>query len=418
MEISALRLLPLFWALAAAQFAIPMTTLTPREARGAVCLDGSPPAYHMIPGWGPGRKKWVVMLMGGAWCRTPESCAQRSLTWLGSTRVPHPPVFFHGIFSNSSAHNPHFYDWNIVYLRYCDGGSFKGNATSAARPDYVLSKSDGVPNSLPLKDLMGSRVNGFPLKGQAVFEALISHLIEGRGLALATHLLLSGISAGGVAALLHCDAFRNRLLAVSAASTEPVVKCLADAAFFIDVGDVFGYRGLRNHFREVVDMHSPTLISGCTQRYGKHAPECLFAEHFLPYISTPVFLVNLLYDRESVNMAIAPIREDKGGQWAACRQDFANCTRKQMAVLDKSAAALVKKLSKAFEEGERRNGAFLLACHTHSVVQKPRFWHSSDSPKIRGQTMAEAVAAWFFGGQHGVLMDPVFYGSRDKCPKG
>jgi hypothetical protein len=40
--------------------------------------------------------------------------------------------------------------------------------------------------------------------------------------------LLSGCSAGGLAALLHCDDFRARF------PLEVPVKCLSDAGFFLD----------------------------------------------------------------------------------------------------------------------------------------------------------------------------------------
>ena len=40
----------------------------------------------------------------------------------------------HGLFSNSSTVNPSFHNWTKVYVRYCDGGSFSGDALATA-PD-------------------------------------------------------------------------------------------------------------------------------------------------------------------------------------------------------------------------------------------------------------------------------------------
>jgi len=45
----------------------------------------------------------------------------------------------------------------------------------------------------------------------------------------AKQVLLAGCSAGGLAALLHCDNFRARF------HPDVPVKCLSDAGFFIDV---------------------------------------------------------------------------------------------------------------------------------------------------------------------------------------
>ena len=38
----------------------------------AVCLDGTPPAYHLDPGYGAGKNKWIVNLAvlnhANVWC--------------------------------------------------------------------------------------------------------------------------------------------------------------------------------------------------------------------------------------------------------------------------------------------------------------------------------------------------------------
>eukprot|EP01048_Picozoa_sp_COSAG05_P027607 COSAG05_NODE_8136_length_733_cov_1.082019_1_plen_164_part_01 len=38
------------------------------QHHGAVCLDGSAPAYYWRPGSGSGAKSWVLFLEGGGWC--------------------------------------------------------------------------------------------------------------------------------------------------------------------------------------------------------------------------------------------------------------------------------------------------------------------------------------------------------------
>ena len=34
---------------------------------------------------------------------------------------------FHGFLSDNATVNPDFYNWNMVFLMYCDGSSFAGN---------------------------------------------------------------------------------------------------------------------------------------------------------------------------------------------------------------------------------------------------------------------------------------------------
>ncbi len=63
------------------------------EEDGARCLDGSPQRYwiqHADSG-SINATKWVVFIMGGAWCTTPENCAKRAYhpasCYLGSSNA-------------------------------------------------------------------------------------------------------------------------------------------------------------------------------------------------------------------------------------------------------------------------------------------------------------------------------------------
>lgn len=96
-------------------------------AKGAVCLDGSPPAYHLSRGSGSGNNSWLVQIEGGGWCNNLTTCLARKHTRLGSSKQMATQLAFSGILSNSQAFNPDFYNWNRVKIRYCDGSSFTGD---------------------------------------------------------------------------------------------------------------------------------------------------------------------------------------------------------------------------------------------------------------------------------------------------
>jgi len=72
----------------------------------AVCLDGSPPAYHLHRGSGAGTRNWLLQFEGGGWCNDVPSCAERAGTRRGSTRLMTKVEFFSGILSNRPAMNP------------------------------------------------------------------------------------------------------------------------------------------------------------------------------------------------------------------------------------------------------------------------------------------------------------------------
>ena len=96
------------------------------------------------------------------------------------------------------AQNPLMYNWNMVYFKYCDGGSFSGsNASSTAIGNTALH-----------------------WRGKHILNGGISDMIKNRGLAVASDVVVSGCSAGGLAAFLHCDHFADRIHAEASASTK------------------------------------------------------------------------------------------------------------------------------------------------------------------------------------------------------
>lgn len=141
-----------------------MTLLPDAAATGAVCLDGSPPAYHLHRGSGAGARSWLLQFEGGGWCNDVPSCTDRAGTRRGSTRFMTKFEVFSGVLSNDQAMNPDFYNWNRVKLRYCDGGSFSGDSEFRS----------------------GSSVIYF--RGQRIWGAIISDLLP-KGLAKAEKVL-------------------------------------------------------------------------------------------------------------------------------------------------------------------------------------------------------------------------------------
>ena len=94
--------------------------------QGAVCLDGSAPGYYIGKGSGSGANKWILHQGGGGWCNTSHTCLARSKTPLGTSTLWNGTVDIGGIFSDNGTVNGEFHNWNVIYLMYCDGGSFSG----------------------------------------------------------------------------------------------------------------------------------------------------------------------------------------------------------------------------------------------------------------------------------------------------
>ncbi|KAL3361587.1 hypothetical protein AABB24_014453 [Solanum stoloniferum] len=160
-----------------------ITILESATAQGGVCLNGSPPAYHLHRGHGTGLRSWIIHLDGGGWCNSISDCLNRSATFLGSTKMMYQQGFFAGILHNTSKHNPEFHNWNRVRVKYCDGSSFIGDVEQV-HPENKLY-----------------------FRGARIFTAIMDDL-RSKGMKNAENAILTGISAGGLATILNCNKFK------------------------------------------------------------------------------------------------------------------------------------------------------------------------------------------------------------------
>ena len=157
---------------------------------GARCLDGTPGAYYIRKGVGSGANKWYIHHQGGGWCESWDDCYARSNSSLGSSAgYASSTALKGGYFDPSPQVNPMMYNWNTVFMPYCDGGSFSGNnetiTTYKGKPLYYV----------------GKRVR------EAVYDSLLQH----QNLRAATDVVISGCSAGGLATFLHTDQWCDSL---------------------------------------------------------------------------------------------------------------------------------------------------------------------------------------------------------------
>ena len=172
------------------------------QKTGARCLDGTPGVYYFRKGEGSGANKWYIHHQGGGWCETWDDCLGRSKGGLGSSSTYGPTMKLGGgYFDTNPAANPMMYNWNIAYLKYCDGGSFSGNNESV------------------------TMYNGTALyyRGKRVREAMFDSLMASHSLGKATDVVVSGCSAGGLATFLHTDWWCDSIAAKLAPT---FVKCV------------------------------------------------------------------------------------------------------------------------------------------------------------------------------------------------
>lgn len=340
---------------------VPLTLIHGADAKGAVCLDGTLPGYHLHPGYGSGANSWLIQLEGGGWCNTVRSCVYRKTTRRGSSNYMEKKLPFTGILSSRAEENPDFFNWNRVKLRYCDGASFAGEGENKA--------------------------SKLIFRGQRIWLAGIEELMS-KGMRQANQALLSGCSAGGLASILHCDGFREMFPKTTK------VKCLSDAGFFLDVTDVSGGHTLRNMFQGVVSIQNvgKNLPQSCTNHMDPTS--CFFPQHLVANIKTPLFLLNAAYDAWQLQASLAPPSADPHGSWHECKMNHEKCTASQIQFLQDFRNQMVSSV-KSFSMS-KENGLFINSCFAHCQTERQDTWFSDDSPLIKGKGIAQSVGDWYF----------------------
>ncbi|KAL1532305.1 Pectin acetylesterase 8 [Salvia divinorum] len=332
-------------------------------AKGAVCLDGSPPAYHFDSGYGTGVNSWLIQLEGGGWCNNVTSCLARKGNRLGSSKKMVKLLPFSGLLGNKAGFNPDFYNWNRVKVRYCDGSSFTGDV-EAVNP-----------------------ATGLHYRGARVFLAVVKDLLA-KGLKSAENAMLSGCSAGGLAVILHCDNFKN-LLPIGTK-----VKCLSDAGFFINTKDVSGAQHIEAYFNDIVTTHgsAKNLPPSCALRMKPSL--CFFPQYSARGIRTPLFLLNAAYDSWQIKNILAPAVADPRGLWHGCEANIHNCSSIQLKIMQAFRSEFIGTINGLGLSISR--GLFINSCYAHCQTEMQETWFRSDSPKLNNKTIAKAVGDWFY----------------------
>lgn len=338
-------------------------TLVQRAASTrAVCLDGTLPAYRFDRGSGPGANNWLLQFEGGGWCNDTESCILRKTTHRGSSALMDKVAVFSGILSDKPSENPDFYNWNRVKLMYCDGASFAGDVEE--------------------------KVSGLYFRGQRIWHAMIDDLLA-KGMDKAEKALLSGCSAGALATYLHCDNFRELLPSTA------IVKCHADAGFFLDAKDIAGMYYIRSFYKSTVTLQGvlKNLPKACISSLSDPA-QCFFPQYVLPYIQTPMFVLNAAYDVWQVHNILAPGSEDPHGHWHYCKLNPVNCTSSQLEILQGYRMEMLNELE-TFKHSET-GGTFINSCFCHCQSENQDTWFAPNSPMVNNKTIAQAVGDWYF----------------------
>jgi len=311
-----------------------------------VCNDGTPGGFYWHNGTDSGLHRFHIHLSGGFWCWDDESCDERwnypvfGRAFMSSEGMP-KRMPFGGIFSRDPGENPEWANVNTAIGAYCSSDSWSGNRT---------------------KEESGS----WEFQGRNNVLAMMGTLLTHYSLGDATHVLISGCSAGGMGVIANVDWMREWLLE-ELPNVQQIVATV-DAGWFLDI-PLYPNHGPRAGFNntvisqlEQVQLGYPywgsMVDSSCAHALGDEAYKCLLAQYAYKYLETDVFFHQEQYDswQLSWNMGIDQTDRD----WDAGQEEYAR--------------DFMEETNESLEQIRTPDGLFSMSCYGHCFLMDNSFF--------------------------------------------
>ena len=240
----------------------------------AACLDGSVGVFYYRKGSGDGTSKFHVFLEGGGACAGFEeqvidsfdTCIQRAGTSLGSsTSYPDTADYDSGYLSTDKSTNPLTYNWNTIYVKYCDGSCYSGNNDTIVK----------------INDTLSLHFTGYRILNSVFEELMNDNNNKGYNFDNATDLLLSGCSAGGLGTYIHNENIFDMINAKM--GNQIKMAAMPDSGFFLEYqGKGMLMTGVQWQFDYF--NSSASLNEDCIKKKSdEYKYLCIFAQETVPY---------------------------------------------------------------------------------------------------------------------------------------
>jgi O-palmitoleoyl-L-serine hydrolase len=309
-------------------------------------------------------------VISGGWCfdttsaGTIKNCAGRAMGGGGSSNGMGASMNVGGLLSSDPAVNPHFSNYSLVFMHYCDGTSFSGNATLPVTVPSADRLSLESPESL-YRDGFARLTNAAPqeiyFRGRANLRALWWYLDTQLGMAGATDIILSGGSAGATAAYFALDA-----AAAWVPSTTRLVGA-PDAGFFLDAYQVSSNTTwYRDCFIAADPVWNTTGSGGvnadCLAVNPTETWRCFLQQYAAQFIKTPLMILNSAYDQWQIlnDLGLGCVPSMTGHPVAG----VPSCNAAQMAVFQQYRLTQLTAVAPVLS-GYPHNGAFIDSCFVH-----------------------------------------------------
>lgn len=302
------------------------------------CLDGSPMGiyteYQTDDSMNRMKENGIfVYFEGGGWCygkteeETIEDCYQRSKGRLGSSKGYQP--WIKQDWYQAGVAEPYYH----IYVPYCDGTSFTGNATKYSTPHDTTVYFEGhlglmeiikelktrflsSPGATTKKNLVNNNpeVTPEPESLDPTYSVIdVEKTADSGEVTLVQSLkedvpartfVISGGSAGASTVFFHIDKIAAMIREVSPNST---VIGAPDSGFFLDVPSCWGEHPWTDTFYQMgVTANSfPNLHDKCRQKFEeKEWWKCLYQQNYAELIDTKLIILQSLFDASEIGSTL------------------------------------------------------------------------------------------------------------------
>jgi Pectinacetylesterase len=213
--------------------------------------------------------KVLFFFQGGGACFSAETCSFTNGTYKVGANAMDDPSNGDGIFALSDERNP-FHDFSIVFVPYCTGDVFLGNAITKYSNDLSVHHKGYVNGNAALDEL----VHRFPN---------------------ATQVVVAGESAGAIPTPLFAGLVHDQLPAARLTVLADGSGAYPDApAFNAAIGTLWGTQNAVPDWPENADVTAENWsIPGLFVRAGAHAPQITFARHDYAFDPVQTFFMSV-----------------------------------------------------------------------------------------------------------------------------
>lgn len=275
--------------------------------------------------------------------------------------------------------------WQWIGANHPVSSCWGGACTTSLRPNVNWVGGERTDAPPPPPPPPPPNVTALHFRGRAILDAQIQSLLHTRGMSVATDVVVSGCSAGGLATYLHCD----RWAAAINQSTHGQAKvvCVPDSGFFLDAELSPRYQ---TKMRNVFALHHSSAAGMDADCVSAHAGEewrCMFAQWTAPFISTPTFALQSKYDAWQSTFVAGAC---KGWPPHSCETAAMNALGQNLTTTLQTQLVM--------SPLQAHNGAFLDACQHHcgtGGAGSPPTGSNWGQTIIGGKSTAVALQNWY-----------------------